>query len=118
MQTCRIALVGAVIAASFTVSTLAQMPHPAHKQGVTAPPLNNQFNLRAYSPSLMPYSPPLGSPMQRGAPVQSQPPHQVHSQPIRPIAYFCPQLGGYFPAIQHCPTEWVRVNPAYEHRWR
>jgi hypothetical protein len=119
MPTRRIALLATVLVTCFTAAALAQVPPAAHKHGAKTPPapLNNQFNLPAYSPLLMPYSPPLGSPLQSIAPVQS-PPRQVPAHPITPIAFFCPQLGGYFPTIQHCPTEWVRVKPEPEHRRR
>ncbi|MSQ21392.1 MAG: hypothetical protein EXR39_18080 [Betaproteobacteria bacterium] len=117
MQTPRIASLIAVLAASLTASVLAQTLAQTVKRGgiATPPPLNNQFNLPAYSPSLMPYSPPLGAPMQGSAAMHSQQlPRPAHPHAVTPVhtAYFCPSAGGYFPAVQHCLTEWIAINPA------
>ncbi len=102
---------------------------PAFAQGLGArsdahrthrpPSINNQFNLPAYSPMLMPYSPPLGgmrSGEQRTAP--QHPPHSHAPFPPMAIAFFCAPLGGYFPAVQHCPTQWIQVHTDPANRWR
>ena len=116
MQPVRIASLIAVLTTFLAASALAQTPAQGMKRGGMAvpPPINNQFNLPAYSPSLMPCSPSLGTPMQGGQSAHSQqPPRHTHSHPIAPlqVAYFCPPLGGYFPALQHCPTAWVPIHP-------
>ncbi|MFM9886045.1 MAG: hypothetical protein ACKVQT_23720 [Burkholderiales bacterium] len=97
--------------------------HRTHKSPPMSPPISNQFNLPAYSPMLMPYSPAIGAPAG-----SVQPPHAHHPmrpgipahEPIAPaqVAFFCPQLGGYYPTIQHCPAPWVPVNPDPVRRWR
>ncbi len=114
-----------VVSAGFVSPAYAQgagASHDAHRAH-KPPPISNQFNLPAYSPMLMPYSPAIGAPA--GSVQAPAPHHPMHPgipahQPIAPaqVAFFCPQLGGYYPAIQHCPTPWVPMNPDPVRRWR
>ncbi|MFN0305226.1 MAG: hypothetical protein ACKVQU_33310 [Burkholderiales bacterium] len=122
----RFAVLSALVASAGLVSPVhaqsAGASHDAHR-AQKSPPINNQFNLPAYSPMLMPYSPSIGAPagsVQQPVPHQPMHPGIPAHQPIAPaqIAFFCPQLGGYYPTIQHCPTPWVQVNPDPIRRWR
>ena len=130
-QTRSVALSTVLMAASLAASVFPQgvgAQSDAHRTYRThpTPPVNNQFNLPAYLPMLMPYSPPLGAPI--GGEQRTAPHHPVHprvpqQEPIAPappaqVAYFCPPLGGYFPMIPHCPTPWMQVvtDPARRYR--